>query len=608
MRIFSLFALAILTATSLYAQTDSTTMQDVVVSGNRLQSTLRSTGRSVSVLETKEMKKLNGQTPADWLATVGGVDVRQRGPVGVQSDIGIRGGSFDQSLVLLNGMKLSDPQTGHHMMNIPLPLDAMERIEVIKSASSRMYGINALSGSINFITKVPEKNMVYAGAYGGDFGLYGLNAGVAFNTKNLGQHISFSRSASDGYTSNTDFKINNVFYQATVKTGKAKINILGGYTTRDFGAAGFYVPAPREEYESTKTAFTGVQYELRKEKYSIRSHAYFRYNDDHYIFRRSNPSVFQNQHYTHVAGAELHGTYKSILGETGVGLEARTERINSRNLGDRQRNILGAYAEHRIKFLKNKLLITPGVFVNAVAGNSNNFAAFPGIDASYLLHSNWTIFASSDKGMRLPTYTDLYYNGPSNIGNPNLKPEEAINNELGVRMTTNKFHFSVTGFNRSSSNLIDWALPNTIVLPISAKWQPLNINRVNFTGAEINAAVQFKGILNRLSANYTYIDAVFKQPENQISRYALSNMKQQAVGIVQFNWYKGFVHTFTVRYIDRVTMSDYTLLDSKLSYLFKKFTVYAEASNIFNTNYTEAAYVVMPGRWFKAGVEMKLFY
>lgn len=591
------FLLAFLYAS---AQNDSTALPEVTINNNRIESTIHASGRTVNVLSKKELRTLSGQSPNDWLATVSGIDIRQRGPVGVQADLGIRGGSFDQSLVLLNGIKMNDPQTGHHMMNLPITNEAIEQIEVVKGAASRMYGINALTGSVNFITKVPEQNIVYGNLLGGDFGLHGIQAGVAFHNKNIGQHISVSRIASNGYKPNTDFDINNIFYQATHTTAKSKLNLVGGYTSRNFGASGFYVPNSTE-YEMTKTAFGAIQYERKLNRWKLKSQLYYRYNDDEYIYLRAKPYVFRNHHFSHAAGVELHATYTSTLGQTGLGIDLRKEQLASNNLGNRNRNIGGIFAEHRFSLFQQRLNITPGFYVNTYSGN--NIAAFPGIDANYAIYKQFYVFASIDKGMRLPTYTDLYYKGPSNIGNANLKAEQAVNTELGFRFNTSTFNGSASVFNRKSTNLIDWARADN-----TQKWQPLNLNNVSFLGLEASINKSFKGILQQTSIQYTFIDAQFHQPENYTSRYTLSNIKHQVTGTIRINWYKSLYQTVTLRHINRVTMTDYSLIDSKLYYEFRYISLYTDISNILNTNYMEAGYVTMPGRWAKVGIDIRLNY
>ena len=114
---------------------------------------LSETGMHYTIITAKDIKHLPVQNVNELLAYVSGVDIRQRGPMGTQADIGIRGSTFDQVLVMVDGVRMSDPQTGHHQMNLPVPLQMIERIEIIRGTAARRYGLNALGGVVNVITK-----------------------------------------------------------------------------------------------------------------------------------------------------------------------------------------------------------------------------------------------------------------------------------------------------------------------------------------------------------------------------------------------------------------------------------------------------------------------
>jgi iron complex outermembrane receptor protein len=144
-------------------------LSDVIITENRMQTPFSESARSMYVITKSQLASLPVQSVAEALTYVPGVDIRQRGPMGIQTDIGIRGGTFDQTLILINGVKVSDPQTGHHSFNLPLNLDNIERIEVLKGQGARIYGQNAFNGAINIITKVPEKKAVFLIGYLVDF-------------------------------------------------------------------------------------------------------------------------------------------------------------------------------------------------------------------------------------------------------------------------------------------------------------------------------------------------------------------------------------------------------------------------------------------------------
>ena len=106
----------------------------------------------------------------DYLQLDPSIDLRQRGADGVQADLSIRGASFGQFLVLLNGLRINDAQTGHHNMDIPLPFEAISRIEVLHGAGSTLYGADALGGAVNFITARPRAIEIRARIGFGNFG------------------------------------------------------------------------------------------------------------------------------------------------------------------------------------------------------------------------------------------------------------------------------------------------------------------------------------------------------------------------------------------------------------------------------------------------------
>lgn len=599
---YKYFLIAVLLAVFpnfIQAQTDSIQLEDIVVTGNRIVMPLRTINLSTSVITRKEINKFPGSVPADWLSNVSGVDIRQRGPVGVQTDLSIRGSSFDQSLLLLNGLKLNDPQTGHHNFNLPLMPDAIEQIDVIKTSASRLYGINALAGAINFTTKVPAQNQLYINTYGGNYGLVSVQTGVAYSYKKSATHVAYHHSQSSGYKANTDFSMQTVFLQQTFTLTNQSINIIGGYSDRDFGAHGFYVKNSNE-FESIQTAFAGIIHKVNAGKLQWKNQAYFRFNQDHYVFDRMRPTFFHNRHFTHVGGIESHLTYKSNLGETGVGFDFRSEDLRSSNLGAHNRNILGLFLEHKFQFFNEKLTLTPGVYSNTLT-NSTHPTFFPGIDFGWVLMDNLKLYSSISKGMRLPTYTDLYYKGTNTTGNAQLVAEAAVSSEVGVKYFHKNGSFSITGFSRNSTNLIDWVRKDT-----SEKWQAHNLGHVVFNGIESNVSLKLNKFISSIQLGYTFIDVGLKQVENYQSNYALSNLRHQLTAMVLVNWNKNIVHTITYKHIERELLPNYSLVDSKIMYLFKYAGVFAEVSNIFNTSYIEAGFVEMPGRWVKIGANLKL--
>src|SRR5690606_26206287 len=180
-----------------------TTLNEVTIQGNRIQIPFSRQNRDITILDQAIIASLPVKSVNELLYYVAGLDVRQRGPWGTQADIRIDGGTFDQTLVLLNGVKITDPQTGHNMMNIPVSLNTINRIEVLKGAAARVYGINALNGAINIITKQSAENTLNAHLYAGSsfekdtsnqklYGGYGLDIVASFAGKKMNHLLSAS--------------------------------------------------------------------------------------------------------------------------------------------------------------------------------------------------------------------------------------------------------------------------------------------------------------------------------------------------------------------------------------------------------------------------------
>ena len=610
-----------------FAQVDTiqtVELANVIIGENRLQTPFSESARSISIITKEEIEHAPVQSVNELLSYVVGVDIRQRGAAGVQGDVSLRGGTFEQTLVLINGVKVSDPQTGHHQLNLPVDMSAIERIEVLKGPAARVYGQNAFAGAINIVTKVPEQRAISVGAYGGDFATLGGNAGWSLPGERYGQYLSVSHDRSEGYRPNSDYRISNAFYQSYLKAGSGRFNFMGGHTQRAFGASGFYAPESNE-YEVVNTTLASLDYQGKVGRWTYQPRVYWRRNHDDYQYVRSNPAAYNNLHTTHSAGAELNASYRHSGGLTGLGAEVRNERIDSYGirtrqdtvdgvaaatvitvpaLGQRQRTTVGLFVEHRF-YLFDRLDVTPGLYLNWYSDYGWNW--FPGIDASWEFTPAWKAFANLGRSFRIPTYTDLYYEGPTNIGNDQLQPEEAITYEGGVKYFGKNVYGQVSYFQRDASQLIDWVRTQD-----DDPWQPLNFYNVDVRGVEIGINRQVgqgaDAWIRTLSLNYTYLNADLKNAEGVQSRYALENLKHQLVFGIDHKIWNQIRHNLRARYLDRATLSNYFLWDSRLYYQTPTLTLYAEATNLTGTKYSEAGYVPMPGRWLRVGASLTVSY
>jgi vitamin B12 transporter len=607
--------LVFLIPTFLYAQ-DTDSLPEVLISGNRIETSLMEEGRNVQVLTKKQIEALPVQSVNELLQHVAGLDFKQRGPWGAQADVSLRGGSFDQTLILLNGVKVNDPQTGHHNMNLGIDLNSIKQVEIIKGPAAARYGLNAFNGVINIITEPNETNkMDVHGTFGKAdgsmpsntfYGGFQTRGGVHLGSKKSRHMVSVDHMQSTGYRPNTDLNKTSVFYQSTTKTKVGEIGAIGSFVQNRFGASGFYAfPIDATSEEEVKTILGALQYKKRFGAFMLNANVYQRTNFDTYTLFRNAPEIFQNNHRTDVRGAEFHGAYTYAIGTFGVGLEFRQEAINSNNLGQWVRNNAGVFAENRLWMLDEKLGLNTGVYLNQ--SNAFGTQVLPSAELTYEILDDLVAFASWGQSFRTPTFTDLYYVGPTNLGNPNLQPETANNFEIGGKLNVANQFFQLSAFNQQSTDLIDW-VRDSVTVP----WQPQNYEAVSTLGVEFNYTLRLKYqiaewlTLDQANVGYTWLDMESVASEASISRYALTNLNHQVVGQTSVSFLNDFKLSFTARYLDRETLVDYWLIDARVGYAKENYGVWFDVLNALNTTYTEAGNAPMPGRWFRMGFDVVL--
>ena len=603
------------------AQNDTTkNLNEVMVRENRLKLPFSKQNRNIWIIDNQQIKNLPSRSISELLSYVTGVDVRQRGPGGVQADISIDGGTFDQTLVLINGIKVSDPQTGHNMMNLPVSVDDIDHIEVLRGSASRIYGTNALTGAINIVTKTVTRTGVSANVFTGSsfkkdevsgdtYANYGIRATGTLALKESSHLFSAGQEAGNGYRYNTAFNNQKFFYEGKVNVGKTdQLEITGGYIHNKFGANGYYsAPGDKEAEETVKTAIAAVAYKTQLTSFwSLMPRLSYRNNVDDYLYIKQTPDKFHNHHVTQVLSAELNNSFQTGIGEFGLGIEARKEKINSTNLGKRNRDNAGIYGEYKFDLVKN-LLINAGSYVNY--NSDYGWQAFPGIDAGYNFYGNWKVFVNVGTGQRLPTFTDLYYKGPTNIGNDQLQPEKSRYAEGGIKYNSTHFVLNASLFKRRITNFIDWVKDKT-----TDPWQPKNFSELNTMGYTLSADYNTGALENsafnslRFGLAYTYLNPKVKTtlPEANISRYAVESLKNQLTATVNAEFLKVMALTVTARYCERISYKDYTVMDARLTYKLKRSSIYADASNLFDVNFIQAGAVPMPGVWATLGYKIAL--
>ena len=607
-------------------------LDEVVVSSTKINLPFSKNFRTIEIISSEQIALSAATNVSDLLQQTIGIDIRKRGVSGTQGDLYIRGGGFDQTLLLIDGMKMDDAQTGHHTLNMILPLYLIERIEIIKGPAARIFGQNAFNGAINIVTKevktetrkadvvlrelsfgsYGQKNLVLSsGAINivskevktetrkafefvlrelsfGSYGQKNLALSSSIIKEKIKSIVSFTTNRSDGYRHNTDYINNNYFSKTSFITKTSPVDLISSFSYRKFGANGFYAsPLATEQYEETQASLLGVSTVIKSENLIIKPRLYWKRGQDEYIYIRDNPSIYRNLHKTNKISAELSGSYFTKLGTTGFGLDLSTVSITSNNLGEHSRTTVNFFVDHTFEMFDKKLSMSPGIAISHFSDLS--FHSFPGIDIGYHLNSKVKLYSNIGKTYRIPTYTDLFYSSNTTIGNENLIPEQATSTEFGFKYNTSKLDFSTTIFSRKAKNIIDYVKKNENDL-----WKATNIGSLNTTGFELDLLYKFaskEGFSNSFSLGYSNLKDDNYVSNINYSQYSLNSIKNHLISKLNLN-YKKLSFSTVFKYVKRSDESNYSVLDSKIYY--KSFFV--NVNNILDTTYSETNLVPMPGR------------
>ncbi len=579
------------------------TLKEIIITSTRIELPFKKDSRTMTIINAETIQNSAATNVADLLQQVAGVDIRRRGTGGAQADLYIRGGGFDQTLLLIDGIKMDDAQTGHHSLNAALPIEVIERIEIIKGPAARVFGQNAFTGAINIVTKKQLKNPVAINAERGSFGQTNASAtiGKVYSNSEFIAHIGAL--TSDGYRNNSDYTNYNYFLKGTFNKNKQPIEMIATFFDKKFGAENFYTTNPTfNEYEETQNSLVGFSTTFQTEKFKIKPRIYWRRGQDIFLLRRNNPAFYRNLHITNKVGFETNASYNSNMGITGFGVDVSRVSINSNNLGEHHRIMANVFLEHRFQFFDNQLDITPGVAITYFS--DFKFHAFPGIDVGYQLSESIKIYGNLGTTYRIPTYTDLFYRDPVTIGNPDLQPEEAFSQEIGLKFNRGNFSGSMAFFNRHATNLIDYIRPNTSQTIFTAT----NITEVNTKGFEFDANYNFKmvGFTQTLSVGYSFLDDTILEQNKELSRYSLNTLRHHFTTRFSSKILKNLTQNIIYKHAERTTGQSYNVWDASIVLTLSEIDFTFTANNIFDSDYIESGFVPMPGSNVLFGMRFKM--
>lgn len=615
------------------------TLGDLEITGSLAPLTTGQGVRVVTVLTRDEIQAAPVQSVNDLLKLVTGVDVRQRGPIGAQTDVGIRGGTQEQITILLNGINICDPQTGHNTMDLPCDVADIVRIEVLEGPAGRVYGTQSLMGAINVVTRRDERLEMKDERYdytkghvrveGGSFG-YAQAAASISHFSSLTSHLSASYTRSDGYSRskggqlNSDYSGVKAFYQGSSQAGDVRLNWHAGISDRGWGSNTFYSAKFDEQYEKTTKLYTAVQAETTGALH-LKPALYWNHSRDRFeLIRGSEAKVPFNHHRTNVVGLNVNGWFDWLLGRTALGAEFRNEDIVSTNLGEPldkpfshykvglNRSQLSIHAEHNI--MLRQLTLSAGFIAIRNTGNEMDFKVYPGIDASLRLNSHWKLFASYNESLRMPTFTELYYSVGGHKADKYLKPEELRAVEGGVRFEHRAWSVEGKTFYHHCRNIIDWVMDTRDADPV---WQSVNLTKVNTLGQELAVNCRLSAVNWQIA--YTHLHQHKDEQPHLQSQYSLEYLRHKLAARLNWQLSRHLSTTLCYRYQDRTgsyTSTDgevrdyrsYSVVDARVAWKMTTTELYAEANNLTSTHYIDYGNVPQPGCWVVIGCKKTLNY
>jgi len=549
------------------------------------------------------------------------VDIRERGGKGTQADISIRGGSFDQTMVLLNGIDFTDARTGHQSHSLPVDIDCISSVELVDGVP----GIGAYAGAVNIRTAPLLPTYLRFEGSGGRYGYgYGnLSGAVASGRFSLLAASSYRHS--DGYRHNTDFDTYNAYLRASYDSpGAGFFDFQAGYQNRAFGSNGFYAAYNSEQWERTSTALASLRWLRKAGPFSFGAQASYRKNFDRYDWTRGTA---MNRHNTDNVGARLWADYTWRGGVTSLGGDYAFNHIYSTNLGEKMAHARGSYVCAKARHSGNIYLHHTKQWERFdVAGSAGasltpyGTSALWSLSAGYVPIEGMHIEAGASQSMRLPTFTDLYYTSPAQINNLDLVPEKAITFRLGADYRKGRWHASALVYYRAGRDIIDWVWhgEEDPVAEWRGKWHSEQTSALDTYGIELACGYTAdEGILRHATLSYACITT--DRSSDVIAKSAIDFMRHKAVLSAGIRFLRRLSLTLTGSVYDRNgsytaypvagdpsvtrtrTFEPYFLLDGRLSWEKGICRLYVDAANITDTRYCDLGGIPLPGTWITGG-------
>lgn len=569
-----------------------------VTVGSRASAELPAATRAVEVIRGDALRRQPGHSVQDILARVMGADVSARSPA--QADIALRGGTYEQVLVLVDGVRMSDAQTGHFNLSLAVPIEEIERIEILRGPASAVYGADALGGVVNIVTRRHDSAGLHAKVEGGSFETMAAAGGAQFGGPRLRIGGTGDYRRSDGHRPGTDYRIASGHVAIETPLGDRPLRGTFAMADRDFGASKFYTSPESsfDEFERTRLLSAQIAWEApRDSRFMIEPRVSVRRHDDDFVLRRDDPAFYRNVHRTWQFGSELAARFTGERGHAVAGGEVYHDLLRSSSLGDREESRGAVFAELGAG--------RTGTAIGSAGARVDWHSAYGSFVAPSLAGALWLapaarVRASVSRAFRAPTWTDRYYSDPANLGNPDLDPEKAWEGELGFDVQAGAVRAELSGFIRHTESLIDWARPETS--EPTAPWQIMNVTEATFRGIELAISdVDLFG--TQLTGRFSGI-SFDAEATGYDSKYALRPLTRQA-SLDAERTLAGTSLFVRAAYNRRAGVAAYTTLDARVSRTIRSARVYVDLLNLTNESYLDVSRMRAPGRGVFAGLEWR---
>ncbi|MFT6122849.1 MAG: iron complex outermembrane receptor protein [Oleispira sp.] len=591
----SLAGLSVSSAQANEFEGESIELDEQVVSGRLYANPVSAAAFNVTVLEQADLQKLPVNNVIDALEYVSGIDVRKRGISGVQADVGIRGSTYEQTLVLLDGMRMNDPQTGHHNFDLPIAFEDIERIEIVKGPGAAQYGPSSNGGVINIVSRKEittdsgrsAKVNIQRGSY--DFERYALS--LAKTEGEYSQFLSGYHSAADTYIGDEalDSRQGQGSYRVVHQGEKTTTQVAFGYIEKDFGAYRFYVPAEAQSRESTSQRHG---YGIHQYRFANGSQLEASLNwRNHFDFYKYTPASTPSEHETEALQSRLTLSNGAFIS----GLEFNQENMDSNRDGRQARHFASA-------FLNYKQLIGANVSLTGnlsyVDYDSQERFVLPVIGIDALLSENIEVYANAGQSVRTPTLNDLYLNMPGrDVGSEDLDLEKTNSAEIGARMNSSAINIATSIFYKDTQNAIDFTKTQVEFdanLAHVARNYGDNITKGFDVEFDASAFSAMSLGMNTLKLTHTRLIQTIKT-DLVVLKNTDGQLENQTALHAGFDFYNNYSLLTTYKYESRFNSENYEILDLRLAYEDNNLTLALAGSNLLDAQYIDAGFVEVAG-------------